>query len=96
MPADKVNRFVYLIVGIRDDEAGGEGCCRCISDNGCVFSSKAKAKTNLEAILQEIVDEAQDNDYTFTFRWNDDQTFLEVEFGTGSVETYSIHKVKLN
>jgi len=92
----EVNRFVYLIVGIRDDEANGEGCSRCISDYGCVFTSKAKAKANLERILQEIADEAQDNDYTFTFHWNNDQTYLEIEFGTGSVETYSIHKVKLN
>lgn len=92
----EVNRFVYLIVGIRDDEANGEGCSRCISDYGCVFTSKRKAKANLERILQEIADEAQDNDYTFTFHWNNDQTYLEIEFGTGSVETYSIHKVKLN
>ena len=92
----EVNRFVYLIVGIRDDEANGEGCSRCISDYGCVFTSKAKAKANLERILQEIADEAQDNDYTFTFHWNNDQTYLEIEFGAGSVETYSIHKVKLN
>jgi hypothetical protein len=92
----RLTRFVYLIVGIRDDEANGEGCSRCISDFGCVFTSKRKAIANLEAILHEVEDEAQREDYNYTSRWNDDHTYLEIEFGTGSVETYSIYKVKLN
>ena len=92
----KVNRFVYLIVGIRDDEANGEGYARCIGDHGCVFTSKRKAMANLEAILHEVEVEAQREEYNYTPRWNNDHTFLEIEFGTGSVETYSIHKVKLN
>lgn len=92
----EVDRFVYLIVGIRDDEANGEGCSRCVSDYGCVFTSKRKAIANLEAILHEVQVEAQREEYNYTPRWNDDRTFLEIEFGTGSVETYTIHKVKLN
>ena len=92
----RLTRFVYLIVAIRDDEANGEGCSRCISDYGCIFTSKRKAIANLERILQEIEVEAIDQNYTYNFRWNDDHTSLEIEFGTGSYETYTIHKAKLN
>lgn len=87
-------RFVYLITALRDDPDCGPS--RCISDMGCVFSSRAKAQANLRAILQEIEEEAIHEDYTYNFRWDDADNRLEVEFGTGCVEEYAIHKVKLN
>ena len=89
------DRFVYLITALRDDPDCGPS--RCINDMGCVFSSKAKAQANLRAILQEIEAEALSEGYTYNFRWGDfSGNTLEVEFGTGCVEEYAIHKVKLN
>ena len=88
------DRFVYLITALRDDPDCGPS--RCISDMGCVFSSRVKAQANLRAILQEIEEEATREDYTYNFRWGDAENSLEVEFGTGCVEEYAIHKVKLN
>ena len=90
----KPNRFVYLITALRDDPDCGPS--RCINDMGCVFYSRAKAQDNLRAILREIEEEAIREDYTYNFRWGNDGNSLEVEFGTGCVENYDIHKVKLN
>lgn len=87
----KVGRYYYVITGVSDDPDNGTTVF-----GPSLFSSLEKARHEIENILQEIHQESVEQNYAYTHRWYEPKLELEVTFDTGTVETYTIRKVKLN
>lgn len=89
---NKPKRYVYVITGLQEDPDCGSWVA-CNDDTGC-FSTLEKAQVELENIFQEVKEEAEANDFTFTYIKNENQfkgncdDYIYVE--------YKIHRMVIN
>lgn len=92
--AMKVNRlkYVYVVVGICEPEM--EQSYLIVSEAHAGHSTMEKAQRELQAILDEIRQEATEQEYEITYEMDNDS--LNVEFPSGSNEYYKIHKILVN
>ena len=92
--AMKTNRlkYVYVVVGICEPEM--EQSYTIVSEAHAGHSTMEKAQGELQAILDEIRQEAVEQEYEITYEMDNDS--LNVEFPSGSNEYYKIHKILVN
>lgn len=88
----KVDRYFYLVVGIEEDDQAGSTLR--LSDAHALHTSKEKAIAELNNILDEIRQSANELGYEFNYVMGDES--LTVDYEGGSQEFYTIRKVKLN
>lgn len=90
----KVNRlkYVYVVVGVSEPEM--EQSYLIVSEMHAGHSSLEKAQRELCAILDEIRQEANENEYEFTYEMDNDS--LSVDFNNGAQEYYKIYKILVN
>ena len=90
----KVNRlkYVYVVVGVSEPEM--EQSYLIVSEMHAGHSNLEKAQRELGAILDEIRQEANENEYEFTYEMNNDS--LSVDFNNGTQEYYKIYKILVN
>lgn len=90
----KVNRlkYVYVVVGVSEPEM--EQSYLMVSEMHAGHSSLEKAQRELGTILDEIRQEANENEYEFTYEMDNDS--LSVDFNNGTQEYYKIYKILVN
>ncbi len=91
---EKSKRYVWVVAGLNDNSANFEGVTLMVSEPCGAHTSHLKAKAELEAILEEIRQEANDGEYEFNYEMDD--WHLSVDFESGSHEYYRIYKMLVN
>lgn len=90
----KVNRvrYTYVVVGICEPEM--EESYLMVSEKHAGHSTMEKAQRELQAVLDEIQQEAAQDEYEVTYTMGNDS--LEVDFPSGNHEFYKIYKILVN
>lgn len=88
----KRDRYFYLVVGIEEDDQGRSTLI--LNDVYALQTSKEKAIAELNNILDEIRQDANELGYEFNYVMGDEN--LTVDYEGGSQEFYTIRKIKLN
>ena len=86
-------RYWYVVTGLTH---GQDDVYVTVSRQHGLQPTLEKAKAELEAVLREVEQDAEDNDYTFTHDFNADRTQLTIELDNYNWEIWKIHKVKRN
>lgn len=84
-------RYWYVIAGTIH---GQDDIFTSISQQHGLQPTLAKAQAELRAILHEVTQDAEDNDYTFHYTMEDDR--LTLELNDVDYEVWKIYKVKRN
>jgi len=88
-------RYFYVVAGMYDGN-GDDISYTILNNNHSLFTNKEKAKQELREILQEIQQDAEENEFTFEHYFTNNDESLQIVFETGTEERYNIYKVKLN
>lgn len=81
----------YVVTGLIH---GQDDVFVSVSKQHALQPTKAKAQEELRAILSEAFRDAEDNDYTFDYTFEDDR--LTLELNDVDYEIWQIHTVKRN
>ena len=84
-------RYWYVVAGLIH---GQDDVYVSISRQHALQPTKEKAQAELRAILNEALQDAEDNDYTFDYTMEDDR--LTLELNDVDYEIWQIHTVKRN
>ena len=84
-------RYWYVVAGMVH---GQDDVFTSISQHHGLQPTLEKAKAELRAILSEVLQDAEDNDYTFHYTMEDDR--LTLELNDVDYEVWKIYKVKRN
>ena len=84
-------RYWYVVTGLNH---GQDDVFVTVSREHGLHSTLEKAKAELRAVLSEALQDAEDNDYTFDYTFEDDRLTLELD--NYNWEVWQIHKVKRN
>ena len=88
-------RYIYVVVGLNDNNANFEGCFLVVSEKHAGHSTKEKAQKELQAIYEEAVNELANEGEVLT-NWEMDEDSLSMDFPSGSHEYYRIYKILVN
>ena len=84
-------RYWYVVAGMIH---GQDDVYVSISRQHALQPTKEKAQAELRAILNEALQDAEDNDYTFDYTLENDR--LTLELNDVDYEVWRIHTVKRN
>ena len=81
----------YVVTGLIH---GQDDVYVSVSKQHALQPTKEKARAELRAILNDVQQDAEDNDYTFDYTMEDDR--LTLELNDVDYEIWQIHTVKRN
>ena len=84
-------RYWYVVAGMVH---GQDDVFTSISKQHGLQPTLEKAQAELRAILEDVQQDAEDNDYTFCYTMEDDR--LTLELNDVDYEVWKIYKVKRN
>jgi hypothetical protein len=84
-------RYWYVVAGLT---VGQDDTFVTVSKHHGLQPSFEKAQAELRAILADVQNEADENDYTFDYTLDDDR--LTIELDNYNYEIWRIYKVKRN
>lgn len=86
-------RYWYVVTGLTH---GQDDVYVSVSRQHGLQPTLEKAKAELEAVLREAEQDAEENDYTFTHSFDPERTQLTLDLDAYNWEVWKIHKVKRN